>query len=432
MQVRLPYGTGALDVALPDTNPVEVLAKRATPPLPDALAAVRHRLAHPTAARPLAELARGRRNAVIVVSDATRPVPHAAILPPVFDALAAGGLRGDRVTLQVATGLHRPSTRAELDAMLGSEIARSARIVQHDARDAASHVDLGRTSQGMPILIDRHFVESDLRILTGLIEPHLMAGYSGGRKALCPGLAAIDTIRFAHGASMLEGQVGPGIVDGNPLHAALVEVLRRVGADFVVNVAVDDARHVTAVFAGHPEAAHAAGMAFVAEESTVALDRPADLVVTSAGGAPLDATFYQAIKGISAAASIVRNGGAILLCASLAEGVGSASFEALLRESASAGAFDARLAGDPEFFAIDQWMVQALCQAHRRARILLYTDALPPAEVALLLVEPAASPEAGIADALAKLGPDARIAVLPQGPYVLATVRRGLRSLAAR
>jgi nickel-dependent lactate racemase len=428
MRVGLAYGNGDIAVSIPDGHRVDVLEKRDVAAVADPLARLREAIEYPTAALPLRELARERRDAVIVVSDITRPVPNATLLPPILDALREGGLPIEAVSLLVATGLHRPNSPAELDTMLGTEIARSLRIEQHDARDAAAHADLGRTAGGIPILIDRRFLAADLRIITGLIEPHLMAGYSGGRKAVAPGLAGVETIRVAHGPAMLEGPVGPGIVDGNPLHADLLEIQRRVGVDFLVNVALERHRAIAGVFCGDPEAAHAEGMAFVADESRVSLEAPADLVITSGGGAPLDSTFYQAIKGIATASSIVAPGGTILLCAALTEGVGSASFEKLLRESANPRAFEERLE-DSNFFAIDQWMVQHLCQAHRRARVLLYTDALPSEAVRELMVEPAASPEAGIASALAGAGRDTRIAVLPQGPYLLATVRDTPRPL---
>jgi len=428
MRVSLAYARGEIGCELPEAARVDVLEKRSVPWLRDPEAALREALASPIGAPPLAALARGRRDAVIVVSDRTRPVPNALLLPPMLAALRAGGLPPEAVTLQVATGLHRPCTPAELREMLGDELASGLRIVQHDARDAASHVALGHTRGGVPILIDRFFLERDLRLVTGLIEPHLMAGYSGGRKAVCPGLAGVETLRVAHGPALLEGQIGPGLVDGNPLHEALLEVVRRVGVHFMVNVALDRERRVAGVFCGDIEQAHAAGMRFVESEALVSLDEPADLVVASAGGDPLDATFYQAIKGISAASAIVRPGGAILLCAALSEGVGSASFERLLRESASPAAFEQRLAS-PGFFEIDQWMIQHLCQAHRRARILLFSEGLPAASLRELLVEPVASPRAGVASALARLGPAPRIAVLPQGPYVLATLRGEKRPL---
>jgi nickel-dependent lactate racemase len=428
MRVQLAYGDGELEVPIPSGHAVEVLEKQDVPIVDDPDARLREALEHPTGAKSLRELARGRRDAVIVVSDITRPVPNAVLLPPMLDALRAGGLPPEAVTILVATGLHRPNTLAELDVMLGSELARTLRVVQHDARDRDAHRDLGRTRGGIPVSIDRTFLAGDLRIITGLIEPHLMAGYSGGRKAVCPGLAGVDTVRVAHGPAMLEGRIGPGIIAGNPLHEGLLEVQRRVGVDFLVNVALDRRRRIAGIFCGDPETAHAAGMDFVAREALVSLDEPADLVITSGGGSPLDSTFYQSIKGISTASSIVKQGGVILLCAALREGIGSASFEKLLRECANPRDFEARL-DDADFFAIDQWMVQHLCQAQRRARVLLYTDGLPAAAAAELMLEPVASPAAGIAAGLAGRGPGARVAVLPQGPYVLATVRGALRPL---
>jgi nickel-dependent lactate racemase len=255
-----------------------------------------------------------------------------------------------------------------------------------------------------------------------------MAGYSGGRKAVCPGLAAVATIRAAHGPALLEGRVGPGLVEGNPLHEALLEVLARAGGDFLVDVALDRRRRIAGVFAGDPVAAHARGMAFVEGESLASLEAPADLVIASAGGHPLDATFYQAIKGISAASQIVRSGGVILLLAALSEGIGSPSFEKLLRETESPEAFELRLEDDA-FFAVDQWMVQHLCQARRRAHVIVCTDGLAPGAAGELLVETASDPAQAVERALALAGPRPRVAVLPQGPYVLATVRGRKRPL---
>ena len=431
MRVLLDYGRRRLPLELrglaPDATPA-VLEKAPLPPLEDAGAALRAALERPRGTPPLRELARGRRSAVIVISDHTRPVPNAAILPPILEALAAGGLPPQALSVQVATGLHRPSTAEELREMLGPELAGRLRVVQHDARDADAHVDLGTTRGGLPIRIDRSYLAHELRIVTGLVEPHLMAGYSGGRKAVCPGLAAVETIRVAHGPAMLEGWIGPGIVEGNPLHEALVEAARRAGVDFCVNVALDRERRISGVFCGDLELAHREAMGFVESECRVALERPADLVVVSGGGHPLDRTFYQAIKGVAAAAGIVRRGGVILLCAELAEGVGSASFEKCLRESRGPAEFELRLADDAHF-AIDQWMVQHLCQALRRARVLLFSGGLPLETQRELFVEPVASPEEGVERALATLGPRAHVAVLPQGPYVLATLREGMRPL---
>jgi nickel-dependent lactate racemase len=420
MRVALDHGHGCLEIALPDGHPVDVVEKTPVPPLARPERAVREALEMPLGAPPLRVLARGRRNAVIVVSDATRPVPNALLLPPILDALERGGIPARAVSVLVATGLHRPARPDELDEILGPELARTLHVEQHDARDRDAHADLGTSAAGIPVRIDRRYLAADLKILTGLVEPHLMAGYSGGRKAVCPGLAAVETIRVAHGPRMLEARVGAGIVDGNPLHEDLLEIAERAGVDFIANVALDRQRRVSGIFCGDASEAHAQAMHFVEAECRVDLEEPADLVITSGGGYPLDATFYQAIKGVAAAAGVVRPGGTILLCAALSDGVGSPSFEKLLRESASTGDFELRLADD-SFFAVDQWMVQHLCQARRRARVLLYTDGLPLAAANELLVEAVPDPESGVQRALSNR-PGARIAVLPQGPYVLATV----------
>jgi nickel-dependent lactate racemase len=420
MRVALDHGHGSLEIALPDGHPVDVVEKTPGPPMARPERAIREALEMPTGTPPLRVLARGRRNAVIVVSDATRPVPNALLLPPILDALERGGIPARAVLVLVATGLHRPARPDELDEILGPELARTLHVEQHDARDRGAHADLGTSAAGIPVRIDRRYLAADLKILTGLVEPHLMAGYSGGRKAVCPGLAAVETIRVAHGPRMLEARVGAGIVDGNPLHEDLLEIAARAGVDFIANVALDRQRRVSGIFCGDANEAHAQAMRFVEAECRVDLEEPADLVITSGGGYPLDATFYQAIKGVAAAAGVVRPGGTILLCAALSDGVGSPSFEKLLRESADTDDFELRLADD-SFFAVDQWMVQHLCQARRRARVLLYTDGLPLSAANELLVEAVPDPESGVQRALSNR-PGARIAVLPQGPYVLATV----------
>jgi lactate racemase len=428
VRVELAYGRGTLAIDLPPAAHVDVLEKLPIAPLADPARELERALVEPIGAPALETLARGRRDAVIVVSDRTRPVPNALLLRPILAALERAGLPRERIAVLVATGLHRAATPAELDEILGPELARSLHVVQHDARDPSAHARLGISRRGIPMEIDRFYLGRDLRILTGLIEPHLMAGYSGGRKAICPGLASAAAIRVAHGARLLEGRIGPGLLDGNPLHEDFTEIALRAGADFIVNVALDRHRAVAGVFCGELRAAFERGAAFVEAECSASLAAPADLVITSAGGDPLDASFYQAIKGIAAASALVKPGGDILLCASLSEGVGSPSFEQILEGCASPEEFERKLA-DPAYFAIDQWMVQHLCQAWRRARVWLYTDGLPRARVERLLVQAVDDPREAIERALADAGPRARVAVLPQGPYVLATLRGEKRPL---
>jgi len=422
VDIRLDYGRTGLTVALPEDIQVSLLEPSKGAPLPDPCGAVAQALAHPIAAAPLADLARGRRDATVVISDKTRPVPNGTVLPSILHTLERAGIAPERIEILVATGLHRANTTDELVEMTSAEIVTRYRVRNHVARDAGAHVHLGRTLRGTDVWIDRGFVNADLKIVTGLIEPHLMAGYSGGRKGVCPGLAGVETMRSAHGVRMLEDNVGPGIIDGNPFHEDLLEIARRVRVDFLVDVSIDRARRLTGVFAGDLEQAHAAGVRAVEREVRVDIAAPADIVITCAGGYPLDDTFYQSIKGLTAALNIVRRGGVIILAAALTEGIGSPEFQQLLRDTRGNDEFMQRVSS-PGFFRIDQWMVQHLCQVRRKAEVFVVTHSLPSDVVQGLLVEPAGSVADALRRALPAYGAHPHVAVLPQGPYVLGTVR---------
>ena len=422
MHIRLDYGRTGLNITLPDSLRVSVVNPSKGEPLADPAGAVEQALRHPIGAPALSEVARGRREAVVVISDKTRPVPNGIVLPPVLRTLEVAGIARERIEILVATGLHRANSREELIEMTSAEIVERYRIRNHAARNADEHVHLGRTGRGTEIWLDRGFVAADLKIVTGLIEPHLMAGYSGGRKAVAPGLAGVETMKSAHGAAMLEDNVGPGIVAGNPFHEDLMEIARRARVDFMVDVSIDRTRRLTGVFAGDITQAHEAGMQAVEHEVRVDLPAAADVVITSAGGYPLDQTFYQSIKGLTGALNVVRRGGTIILAAALAEGIGSQDFQELLRTARGNDEFMARITS-PGFFRIDQWMVQHLCQVLRKASVVVVTDGLPPDVLRTLLVTSASTVEEALARAVAQHGSTARVAVLPQGPYVLATVQ---------
>jgi nickel-dependent lactate racemase len=422
MEVRLDYGRTGLTVRLPDELRASVLEPSKGVPLPEPTEAVRAALRRPIGAPPLAEITPGRPTAVVVISDKTRPVPYEIVLPPILECLEGAGIGHDQIEILVATGLHRPNTEQELAAMVGAAIMRNYRIRNHLAREQEQHVHLGRTKLGTEVWIDRGLVEADLKIVSGLIEPHLMAGFSGGRKAVAPGLAGLQTMHSLHGAAMLEANLGPGIIEGNPFHEDLLEIARLTGVDFMVDVTVNRHRQITGVFAGDILRAHLEGVRFVEEHVGAELDAPADIVITSGGGYPLDETYYQSVKGMVAALNVVRRGGTIILAAALNEGIGSAEFRRLLSETRGNDEFMARITS-PGFFSIDQWMVQHLCQVLRKAKVVLVSDGIEPEAAQTLLAEPAASVEEALAGCLPSYGPQPRIAILPQGPYVLATVR---------
>jgi nickel-dependent lactate racemase len=306
--------------------------------------------------------------------------------------------------------------------MTSAAIVDRYRIRNHVARNREEHRHLGRTRRGTEVWVDAGYLDADLKIVTGLLEPHLMAGYSGGRKGVVPGLAGVDTMRSAHGPTMLEDAVGPGLLDGNPFHEDLLEIARLARPDFLVNVTVDRARHLTGVFAGDLEAAHETGVAAVERAVRVDLERPADVVVTTGGGYPLDATFYQSVKGLVGALNVVRRGGTIVLVAEISEGVGSAEFRQLLADLHDDARFMRKLTS-PGFFVIDQWMAQHLCQVLRKADVVLVSGGLPADALDPRVAVRFPSVEEALRAARAKHGTSAHVAVIPEGQYVLPTVR---------
>ena len=426
MKVTLEYGRGGLVVELPDSRVVKCLGYQPAPPVADAEAAIRQALANPTGAKPLAELAGGRDSACVVISDITRPVPNQLILPPLLDTLEASGIPRDKILILVATGLHRPNLGEELIEMVGPAVVENYRIENHHGQERDEHTYLGQSPRGVPIWIDKRYLEADLKITTGLIEPHLMAGFSGGRKLVCPGLAALETIRVWHSPRFLEDpNARSGCLKDNPVHEENTWIARRAGCDFILNTVIDSERRLLKVVAGDMEEALQEGVAFVRRIVTDTVPEPVDIVVTSSAGYPLDTTFYQTVKGMVAGLSIVKSGGTIILAASMTDGIGSADFQRLFDEMPSLDVFMDRIQ-DPDYFVPDQWQMEELAKVRRTAKVRVVTDGLPAETLSRLFVDPAPSVEAAVADAvadaLAEHGEQATIAVIPKGPYVLAEV----------
>jgi lactate racemase len=422
MRVTLEYGKTGLSVELPDERVVRTLGYKNAAPLADPPAELRRKLAHPTATEPLAELASGRTSACVVVSDITRPVPNRLILPPVLETLEAAGIPPSRITILVATGLHRANEGDELVEMLGRTIVDSYTIENHHGQQLAEHTFLGQSPRGVPIWIDTRYVEADLKITTGLIEPHLMAGFSGGRKLICPGIAALETVKVWHGPRFLEHpNADCGILEGNPVHEENTWIGRHVGCDFIVNAVLDDRRRPLCLVAGDMERAFLEGVEFVRRVVTDTVPAPVDIVVTSSAGYPLDTTFYQAVKGLTAALPIVKQGGTIVLAAGLTEGVGSPEFCRLFAENASLEGFVERILGK-DYFVMDQWQLEELAKVCRKAKVRVVSDGVPAKTLDGLFVSSAPTVENAVADALSDYGPAATIAVIPKGPYVLAQV----------
>jgi lactate racemase len=420
MRVRLEYGRHGLQVELPSERVVRSLAYRSVSPLADPEQALRAVLEMPCGTPPLRELAAARRDACIVVCDITRPVPNALILQPILETLEASGIARDNILILIATGLHRPNEGDELVEILGADVVRRYRVENHHGQVQQEHTYLGDSPRGVPMWIDSRYVRADLKITVGLIEPHLMAGFSGGRKLICPGIAGLETIKAWHGPRFLEDpRADCGILDGNPVHEENTWIGRRAGCDLIVNVVLDDHRRPLKFVAGDMEAAFLEGVDFVREVVTDSVPEPVDIVVTSSAGYPLDTTFYQSIKGMTGALPIVKPGGTIVIAASLSEGIGSPPFQQLFSEHERLEDFMRRIqSGD--YFRMDQWQLEELAKVRRKAGVTMVSDGLPADVLNSLFVRAAQSVEAAVDDALAEHGPDATIAVIPKGPYVLA------------
>lgn len=422
MQVGMKYGRGLLEVEIPENNLAGVLTLQESVPIEDPDHAVWNALQSPIQSAPLAALAQNRTSACVVISDITRPVPNKLILPPILQTLESNGILRENITILIATGIHRPNEGKELEEMVGTEIMNSYRIVNHFSQKIETHEYLGLTQGGAPVYIDKTYLESDLKVTTALIEPHLMAGYSGGRKSICPGLASIETMKVLHGPQILEHpKATVGILEGNPLHIEATEIALMAGVDFNVNVTIDDQRRLTGIFAGDIVESHLAGVRSVERQVKVTVPQPVDAVLVSSAGYPLDTTFYQAVKGVLAAVEIVKQNGSIILVAECSQGIGSGPFTDLILKTKDLKQFIHDI-HDPANFVIDQWQLEELAKAVRKAEIFCYADGIPYDQLKDLFVQPIQTPEQGLERVLSKHGDGAQIAVLPDGPYVLAKI----------
>ena len=323
MQVRLKYGEQGLELNFPETaNFAGVLYPQEATPLADPAAAVQAALEEPHASQPLRELARGRRDAVIVISDITRPVPNPLLLPLITAELEAAGMPAEQITILIATGIHRPNEGAELERLVGAEVAARYRVINHFSKNQAEMEQVGTIGEGVPAYVNRRYLQADLKILTGFIEPHMWAGFSGGRKSILPGISSVKTLEFMHGPEMVaHPRTRYGVLEGNPFHEAGLAVMAMAGADFIVNVTLDTGKRVTGVFAGHPVKAHLQGVEFLSRHCVRQLEQPLDFVVTTNAGAPLDCNLYQSAKGLSGSLRRGARGGGDPDCDGMSGGI---------------------------------------------------------------------------------------------------------------
>ena len=417
MKVRLAYGKEGLWVELPDDN-VTVVEPRFVPGLPDETEAIGSALREPISTPPLRDLVKPDDTVAIVFSDITRPQPRERMLPVLLEELSH--VPPENIVLINALGTHRPNTEEELIEMLGQEIAEGYRIVQHDAWDKGNMVYLGPTSFGHKTYINGVYMEARVKILTGFIEPHFFAGFSGGPKAVLPGLADERSVLGNHDAEMIgHPRATWGVTEGNPIWEEMREMAAKTEPTFLLNVTLNKNKEITGVFAGDVWQAHAAGTAFARESVMVPVPEPFDIVITTNSGYPLDLNLYQAVKGMSAAALVVKEGGSIIAAAECWDGIPDhGEYKSILKMADSPQQL-LEVIRAPGFLMQDQWEAQVQAQIQLKADVYVKTSYLSDEQIREALLLPYHSIEETLAQLLERYGSDATICVLPEGPQTV-------------
>jgi nickel-dependent lactate racemase len=418
VKVELAYGSDGLTVDLPDerTTVVEPLHP---PAAGDERAAVVAALRRPVAGPPLREVVRNRRTVAISICDGTRPQPRQIVVPAILDELD-GLVRLEDVVVLVATGTHRGNTSEELRAMLGAEVLASVRVVNHDARADATLTWMGRFGADVPVWLNSEWARADVRITTGFVEPHFFAGFSGGPKLVAPGLAGLETTLTLHDAARIgHPDARWGVTQGNPVHDDVRAIAAATGTHFSLDVVLDGEQRVAQAFGGEMFAMHEAACALVRQTAMRAVAREFDVVLTTNAGFPLDQNLYQAVKGISAAAQVVRPGGAIVCAAECRDGFPShGSYREELTAAASPAALLESIAARTTTVP-DQWQIQIQAAIQARSRVIVHTSYLSDAELGEAHLEQTPDVEATVRQLLDDGGPDARVCVLPYGPLTV-------------
>lgn len=339
MKVELHCGKGNITLNLPES--VRTISTHDFARISDPEKAVNDALTDPIGTPPLAQMAKGRKNCCIVISDITRPVPNKITLPPLLATLEESGIARESITILIATGMHRPNVGEELESMVGKEIMDNYRIVNHYCQKREEMREIARI-EDVPIEVNTHYLDADLKILTGLIEPHFYAGFSGSRKSILPGISSFETMRFMHSYRIIDQlQQANCRLENNIFHDYAMEVTDKAGVDFILNVVINKERELVGVFGGHYEMAHKAGCDKVVEQAVTELDEKVDLVITSAGGYPLDASFYQVSKCLTSARDILTENGTIFVLCGCEEGLGNEEFCTIMRSNPTPEDFNA-------------------------------------------------------------------------------------------
>lgn len=415
MKIKLPYGTEGLDIHLRDDLNITLVESKHISAFKDQTASVRDALRQPIASRPLRDSVKSSEKVVIVFNDITRPTPYHIILPVLLDEL--DHVPDHHITLLNANGTHRINTEDELRGILGDEIASRFQIIQNNALDSDSHIFVGTTENGNEIRLHKKYVESDLRILTGFIEPHFFAGFSGGGKACMPGLALLETIIRNHSVNKLDDPKATwGMTYGNPVWEEILKAASMVQPVFLLNVTLNRDKQITGVFAGDLEQSHRRGCTFARQNAMIPVKEPYDIVITCNSGHPLDLNLYQSIKGISAAAQIVKEGGNIIMAAACWDGIPEHGEFAGLLGHAHGPDHLLEMIRSPGFSMQDMWQAQIQALILQKANVYFYSENLSDPQITGAMFQSCHSIEATIDMLIREYGRQATICVLPEGP----------------
>jgi nickel-dependent lactate racemase len=412
-RIDLPYGTSTLKASVPAKNIVAILHSKDTKGIPDEIAAVTQSLRSPIGSPPLSDCIASKDKVVIIVTDNTRPCPDSKLLPPILAEIERKVPR-ENITIIVALGLHPPLDKQQLIKKLGKDIVPNYRVVNHDVDQT---VNIGVTTRGTPVDINKLVVEADFRISTGFIEPHLFAGFSGGRKSIAPGVFSVRSAYKNHGYKMVEHSCShPGILKGNPIHEDMIEQARMAKLDFIVNVVLNKKREITHVVAGDFVKAHEKGCEKAMEIAGVTIDHKVDITITTNNGAPLDLDLYQSCKGIDTASVITRDGGIIIIAARCDCGVGPEPFRELHASVCTPKEVLQTIKREEPVGV--QWENQVLARAQLKNDVYLVSE-LDDKVVREMMMTPVRTVEKGLEKAFKVLGDNAEIAIIPEGPLVI-------------
>ncbi len=413
-----------MEISLPEDANITVVEPKHLDSMPDQFEAVRAALRNPIDSSPLQELVKADHTIGVIFYDITRPTPDYIMIPVLLEELEAAGVPREKITLFNATGTHRANTDEELRTMLGDAVVDTCRIVQNDAGDRDSHILVGTTPSGNDVWIHKKFVEADFRLLTGFIEPHFFAGFSGGGKAIMPGLALLETVMRNHGAKNIDHPNSTwGITFGNPIWEEIHDAAAFVKPSFLLNVALNRKKEITAVFGGDWEEAHKQGCVFVKKTAMAPVEELFDIVITSNSGYPLDLNLYQSVKGMSAASQIVKQGGSIIIAAECWDGIPEhGPYGRLLREADSIEQLLVKIR-EPGYMEGDMWQAHIQALISQKADVYVYSDGLDDETIKGAMLHSCNSIEAMVTELLKKYGQDAKICVLPEGPQTIPYVK---------